>query len=108
LVVAVLVGLFLNGTVSGMTVIIPSLYPAEARATALGLGVAVSRLGAVLAPLIAGFLLQAGWAPGSMFRVFAIPGVIGALAIIFLTGFGRAPRDSSSPSELVESVVAEA
>jgi benzoate transport len=108
LVVAVLVGLFLNGTVSGMTVIIPSLYPAEARATALGLGVAVSRLGAVLAPLIAGFLLQAGWAPGSMFRVFAIPGVLGALAIIFLTRFGRAPRNSSSPAEPVESAVAEA
>ncbi|MEU0469328.1 MFS transporter [Amycolatopsis sp. NPDC006131] len=89
LVVAVLVGVFLNGAISGMNVIIPNLYPAEARATALGLAVAVSRLGAVLAPLIAGFLLQAGWAPGSMFRIFAIPGVIGALAVLLLVRFGR-------------------
>lgn len=79
LVVAVLVGLFLNGTVTGINVIVPGLHPAGARATALGLAVAVSRLGAVLAPLLAGFLLQAGWAPASMFRLFAIPlGVIGA------------------------------
>ncbi|MDQ0382591.1 MFS transporter [Amycolatopsis thermophila] len=106
LVVAVLVGLFLNGTVSGMTVIIPSLYPAEARATALGLAVAVSRLGAVLAPLIAGFLLQAGWAPGSMFRAFAIPGVIGALVTILLIRFGRASRNATN--QPVESAVAEA
>lgn len=108
LVVAVFVGLFLNGTVTGMTVIIPSLYPAEARATALGLAVAVSRLGAVLAPLIAGLLIEAGWAPGSLFQVFAIPGVLGALATIFLVRFGRAPRSSPTRPGTVESAVAEA
>ncbi|MFF9490150.1 MFS transporter [Streptomyces sp. NPDC014676] len=84
LLVAVLVGFLLNGSVSGINVIIPSVYPAEARATALGMAVAVSRLGAVLAPLLAGFLLEAGWAPESMFRVFAIPAVIGALATLLL------------------------
>ncbi|GAA2563089.1 MFS transporter [Streptomyces levis] len=84
LLVAVLVGLLLNGSVSGINVIIPTVYPAEARATALGMAVAVSRLGAVLAPLFAGFLLEAGWAPESMFRVFAIPAVIGALSTILL------------------------
>ncbi len=108
LVVAVLVGLFLNGTVSGINVIVPSLYPAQARATALGLGVAVSRLGAVLAPLLAGFLLQAGWSPDSMFRVFAIPGVIGAVATILLARIGRAPRSTPDRPGTVDSVVVDA
>ncbi|MFI7452984.1 MFS transporter [Nonomuraea sp. NPDC049714] len=108
LVVAVLVGLFLNGTVAGINVIVPSMYPAEARATALGLAVAVSRLGAVLAPLLAGFLLQAGWAPGSMFLVFAIPGVIGGAALILLVRFGRASRSSSTEPRAVEGAAAEA
>ncbi|CAM4048076.1 MFS transporter [Kibdelosporangium persicum] len=99
LVVAVLVGLFLNGSVSGINVIVPSIYPAEARATALGMAVAVSRLGAVLAPLLAGFLLEAGWAPGSMFRIFAIPGLIGALATILLVRYARAPRVAGIASE---------
>ncbi|MGK3208571.1 MFS transporter [Amycolatopsis sp. MEPSY49] len=106
LVVAVLVGLFLNGTVTGINVIVPGLYPAEARATALGMAVAVSRLGAVLAPLLAGFLLQAGWAPASMFRFFAIPGVIGAVATLLLARFGRAARTATDRP--VESAVADA
>ncbi|MGW5722556.1 MFS transporter [Amycolatopsis sp. NPDC003865] len=96
LVVAVLVGLFLNGTVTGINVIVPTLYPAEARATALGMAVAVSRLGAVLAPLLAGFLLQAGWAPASMFRFFAIPGVIGAVATLLLARFGRVRENEAT------------
>ncbi|MEV5887907.1 MFS transporter [Nonomuraea fuscirosea] len=108
LVVAVLVGLFLNGTVSGINVIVPSLYPAESRATALGLAVAVSRLGAVLAPLIAGFLLQAGWTPGSMYQVFAIPAVLGAVATILLTRFERTTRDAPAESRAVEGAAAEA
>lgn len=108
LVAAVLVGLFLNGTVTGINVIVPDLYPAEARATALGLAVAVSRLGAVLAPLAAGFLLQAGWTPGSMFRIFAIPGVIGAVATLLLARFGRASRNSPARPETAEKEVAEA
>lgn len=105
---AVLVGLFLNGTVSGINVIVPSLYPAESRATALGLAVAVSRLGAVLAPLIAGFLLQAGWTPGSMFQVFAIPAVLGAAATILLTRFERTTRDAPAEPRPVEGAAAEA
>lgn len=90
LVVAVLVGLFLNGTISGINVIVPSIHPAESRATALGLAVAVSRLGAVLAPLFAGYLVQAGWQPSSMYQVFTIPALIGAAATFLLTRFGRA------------------
>jgi benzoate transport len=97
LLVAVLVGLLLNGTVSGINVIVPIIYPAEARATALGLGVAVSRLGAVLAPLLAGFLLQAGWTPGSMFRIFAIPALAGAVATFLLLWSDR-PRPAAPSS----------
>ncbi|MEU1304959.1 MFS transporter [Streptomyces shenzhenensis] len=102
LVVAVLVGLLLNGSVSGINVIVPTLYPAEARATALGIAVAVSRLGAVLAPLLAGFLLQAGWAPGAMFRIFAIPALIGALAMILLVRGAQVHRDARGSSVSLE------
>lgn len=98
LIVAVLVGLLLNGTVSGINVIVPIIYPAEARATALGFGVAVSRLGAVFAPLLAGFLLQAGWAPSSMFRIFAIPALVGAVAT-FLLLWGNRTSTAAQPSK---------
>ncbi|SEQ93241.1 benzoate transport [Lentzea albida] len=89
LVFAVVLGLFLNGTISGINVIVPLIYPAESRATALGMAVAVSRLGAVLAPLFAGYLVQAGWQPSSMYQVFTIPALIGGAAVLLLTRFGR-------------------
>ncbi|WP_434447352.1 MFS transporter [Lentzea sp. E54] len=98
LVVAVLLGLFLNGTISGINVIVPTIYPAEARATALGMAVAVSRLGAVLAPLFAGYLVQAGWQPSAMYQVFTIPALVGAAATLLLTRFGRPVRGTGSAS----------
>ncbi|MFJ3890925.1 MFS transporter [Streptomyces rubrogriseus] len=98
LVVAVFVGFLLNGSVSGLNVIIPTLYPAQARATALGIAVAVSRLGAVLAPLLAGFLLESGWAPESMFRIFAVPALVGAAATIFLLRGAQAASVDAKPA----------
>ncbi|MFC4950016.1 MFS transporter [Pseudonocardia sp. GCM10023141] len=102
LVVGVLVGLLLNGTVSGINVIVPIIYPAESRATALGIAVAVSRLGAVFSPLLAGFLLQAGWTPASMFLIFAIPALVGAVATFGLLWTARAhPSFPQAPTALV-------
>lgn len=98
LVFAVVLGLFLNGTISGINVIVPQIYPAESRATALGMAVAVSRLGAVLAPLFAGYLVQAGWQPSSMYQVFTIPALIGGAAVLLLTRFGRStPNGVGAP-----------
>lgn len=97
LVVAAFVGFFLNGSVSGLNVIIPGMYPAESRTTALGMAVAVSRLGAVLAPTLAGHLLDAGWAPESMFRFFAIPALVGAAATAFLIVGERVRSTAEAP-----------
>lgn len=109
LVVGVFVGLLLNGTVSGINVIVPIIYPAESRATALGIAVAVSRLGAVLAPLLAGFLLQAGWEPAAMFRIFAIPALVGAIATIgLLWGTGARPSTPQTPAPAVEDTARQA
>ncbi|WP_259294694.1 MFS transporter [Streptomyces canus] len=97
LVTAALVGFFLNGSVSGLNVIIPGMYPAEARTTALGMAVAVSRLGAVLAPTLAGQLLDAGWAPESMFRFFALPALVGAGATALLMVGERVRSKAEAP-----------
>lgn len=89
LIVGVLVGHLLNGVVAGIYVFVPIIYPAQARATALGIAIAVSRLGAVLSPLSAGLLLQAGWAPASLFQIFAIPALVGAVATFLLLWVDR-------------------
>jgi AAHS family benzoate transporter-like MFS transporter len=57
------------------------LYPAAARATALGSASGVGRLGAITGPLIGGALLGAGVAYPWGFYVFALVAALGAAAV---------------------------
>jgi MFS transporter, AAHS family, benzoate transport protein len=58
-------------------------YPASSRATALGWAAGIGRTGAIVGPILGGFLAGAGLAVPWGFYTFAIAGVIAAL-IIFL------------------------
>jgi AAHS family benzoate transporter-like MFS transporter len=57
------------------------VYPAAARATALGAVAGVGRIGAICGPLIGGWLLARGIAYPWGFYVFAAVGALGAIAI---------------------------
>jgi len=59
-------------------------YPAHVRSTGLGWALGVGRLGGITGPTIGGILLASSLVLQVNFLVFAIPGVIAALAI-FLT-----------------------
>jgi benzoate transport len=60
------------------------LYPAGARATALGSASAVGRLGGIAGPLIGGWLLTAGLAYPWGFYIFALVAAIGAVSILLV------------------------
>jgi len=57
-------------------------YPVTMRSTALGWALGVGRIGAILGPAIGGVLLASGLTLQLNFLVFAIPGVIAALAVV--------------------------
>ncbi|MFB4270783.1 MFS transporter [Nonomuraea sp. GTA35] len=76
-----LIGLFVNGCVAGLYALTPSLYPAQVRATGVGWGIGVGRVGAIVSPLAAGWLLDAGWPPGRLFLLAAAVLVAGGLAV---------------------------
>lgn len=74
------------GTFGGMTLVysyIGQYYPVSSRATALGWAAGVGRTGAILGPIVGGFLVGAALAVPWGFYTFALAGVIAAL-IIFL------------------------
>ena len=48
------------------------------RTTGMGWAIGIGRLGAILAPLTAGLLVDAGWETAHLYYVFAVP-FIGAL-----------------------------
>lgn len=59
-------------------------YPASSRATALGWAAGIGRSGAIVGPILGGFLVGAGLAVPWGFYSFAIAGVVAALIIFLL------------------------
>ena len=81
---ASLVGFFVMGSITGLYVLSPKLYPPEIRTTGMGWAIGVGRIGAILSPFIAGVLLDLNWGTTSLFFVFAIPMFIAMLAVVFI------------------------
>lgn len=77
----ILVGMLLNGCVTGMYTVTPLSYPSRLRATGVGAALAVARAGSVLGPLIIGYLAQAGWGPKSLYVTSACVFVVSAVAL---------------------------
>lgn len=73
------VGMLLNACVTGMYTITPDSYSPTLRATGVGVALAAGRVGAVSAPVIVGYLFDAGWTPTALY--------VGAAVIVALTAF---------------------
>lgn len=79
-----LIGLFSNGCVAGLYALSPVVYDASVRATGVGWGIGIGRIGAIVSPVAAGFLLDAGWQPLHLYGVFAIVFVVAAGCLLLL------------------------
>ncbi len=80
LLVAFLIGMTLQGGYNGMWPLAAAIYPEDRRATGIGWAVAVGRGGAVIGPLLGGYLM-AGQTPLPMlFAAYCVPLVVCALS----------------------------
>jgi benzoate transport len=82
------VGLFTNSGVAGFYLLLARVYPTHVRASGTGFAVGLGRGGATLAPVIAGYLFQAGFGLPVVAALMAIGSLMSALA---LTGV-RVPK----------------
>jgi MFS family permease len=82
--IAVLIGAFIFGSITGLYAITPALYPAAIRTTGLGWAIGIGRIGAIIAPSIVGVLIDGGWKTADLYYVFAAPLVIAMLTVIAL------------------------
>lgn len=98
-----LVGLLVNGCVAGLYTVTPSLYPARVRATGVGVALGIGRGGAILAPIIAGILLDAGWTTVQLYLGVAAILLIAALAVFFIRP-QRDVADVDAPAITVDAV----
>ncbi|GAB7531075.1 MFS transporter [Pseudomonas sp. 3A(2025)] len=67
-------------------------YPAQIRSTGLGWAMGIGRTGAIIGPLLGGALHASGLPLQASFLAFALPGLVGALAVlVFLLNKPKLP-----------------
>jgi MFS family permease len=72
----VAIGFLLQGGFTGLYAAAAKMYPTEIRATGVGWGIGLGRLGAVAGPYIGGILIAKGLSMEMNFFVFAVPMLI--------------------------------
>ena len=77
-----------TGSTSGIQKCINALmvffYPTSLRSTGLGWAFGIGRFGAMVGPVLAGFLFDRKWPIDQVFNVYAVPMIIGGLAIMVM------------------------
>ncbi len=70
------VGFLIQGGFTGFYSIAAKIYPTHIRATGVGWAIGLGRLGAVVGPAVAGYLIAGGLGLAGNFAVFAVPLVL--------------------------------
>jgi MFS family permease len=91
---ALLLGVIANAAMAGLYAVGPPLYPTAVRTTGMGWAIGIGRVGAILAPVASGALLDRGWLPAQLYFFFGAPFVVAAAALV-LIGPARAFTKSS-------------
>jgi MFS family permease len=79
-----LAGLFTNAAIGGYYMLFAKVFPTHVRATGTGFAVGVGRAGAVLAPVLAGYLFQAGFGMQVVAAMMAMGSLLSAAALLAL------------------------
>ena len=85
LTVAFLIGVTLQGGYNGIWPLAASVYPVERRATGIGWAIGIGRSGAVIGPLVGGYLMAANTPLPMLFAVYCLPLAICALAALMVS-----------------------
>lgn len=72
------------GAYGAIIALTPSLYHVKTRGTMTGLAEGMGRFGAVVGPLLVGFLMDKGVSINSIFILFMVSLIVGAIAVLAL------------------------
>lgn len=87
------VGMLINGCIAGLYTIAPALYGSSVRSTGVGWAIGIGRVGAIVAPLITGALLDAHWTASMLYIGVGIVVLVagGAVAAMRPAAVGTSP-----------------
>lgn len=92
LVAGVLLGMIINGCISGIYTIAPMTYAPRLRSTGVGVALGVGRTGAIIAPIAVGALLDLGATPTGL---YIGAGIIVAMAAVVVLRISLHQRTAS-------------
>jgi AAHS family 4-hydroxybenzoate transporter-like MFS transporter len=76
-------GMFMGAALVSMPTLAASFYSTQGRASGVGWMLGVGRFGAILGGISGGTLLQLGLDMGAILSLLAVPGILGALAMVW-------------------------
>ncbi len=106
LALAVCVGMVANGGVAAFYAISPFVFPTTARGAGVGLMIGIGRGVAIVAPILTGYLLKAGWTPQGMYELFAGFFVVASIAILVLDRTYRGHSENPDAPGMTAAVAA--
>lgn len=68
-----LIGLSLNGGLTALYGLATNIYPLEIRSTGVGWAIGIGRIGAILSPMVAGWMVASGWGLYGLLPALALP-----------------------------------
>lgn len=89
---ALFAGAGIMGGQTALIVLAGIFYPTFIRATGSGWGLGVGRVGAIIGPLVGGWMVASNWSPKEIFLVAAVPPIIVSLLLLALRT--RTPRQA--------------
>ncbi|WP_412023938.1 MFS transporter [Burkholderia cepacia] len=90
------IGAGLVNGIMGQTALAVAFYPPSIRATGVGWGHAIGRIGSFVGPAIGGALLATGWDPRNIVLVAVVPAIAAIAALGLLTVIGRRATGSDT------------
>ena len=90
MVFGILVGALMNGCISGLYTLNPLTYDADIRSTGVGWSIGIGRIGAILAPTIAGQLLDIGFGINRVYM--SVVGFVMLISTVALFFFKKAAQ----------------
>lgn len=93
LLAAVWVGVCLFSSINTLYVLVPQSFPARVRSTGTGIAMGAGRLGAVVGPVAAGYLITMGLDKTTYIAILALPMLVAAVLV-----FGLRPYEEPSLS----------
>ena len=92
-------GLTVVGGQGAVNALAGTYYPTDLRATGIGSGLGVGRVGSIVGPTMAGILMGNGWAARELFYAATVPAVISIIVVFSLQWVIKPQRSIVSKTE---------